>query len=189
MQSILYPEFTELFPRSFRMKNSIFPIELLDIVDAVTSMERNYVFIYFIEIQLIDNVVLVSDVQYSTVTYIQILFQIIFLYRLLQNTEQLVHCAIQRRLKLCFSIVGRTGLAGCTGHQKNACPCRGRCLWHPEILHGCGPIRLNLIGLCPRGGGRLLSRDARELDSVHPGNAHVTGCLSCREVPITIVRT
>ena len=50
MRSILYPEFTELFPRSFRMKNSIFPIELLDIIDAVTSMERNYVFIYFIEI-------------------------------------------------------------------------------------------------------------------------------------------
>ena len=44
MGSILYPEFTELFPRSFRMKNSIFPIELLDIVDAVTSMEKNFFF-------------------------------------------------------------------------------------------------------------------------------------------------
>ena len=31
------------------MKNSIFPIELLDIVDAVTSMEKNFFFLILLK--------------------------------------------------------------------------------------------------------------------------------------------
>ena len=55
--------------------------------------------IFFIEIQLIYNVVLVSSVQQSAsfihiyiYIYIYILFQIIFHYRLLQDTEYSSQC-------------------------------------------------------------------------------------------------